>query len=65
MAESIYRQSALDRMASPERLDAPLKLVGRPSWLLLGAFAVAILFGLGWAALTQAPVKVGARGKCL
>lgn len=62
MSESIFRQSALERMASPERLDAPLKLVGRPSWLLLAAFAVAILFGLGWAALTQVPVKVSARG---
>lgn len=62
MAESIYRQSALDRMASPERLDAPLKLVGRPSWLLLGAFAAAIVCGLIWAILTSAPVKVSASG---
>ena len=62
MAESIYRKAALDRMASPERLDAPLKLVGRPAWLLLGAFAVAILAALVWAILTHAPVKVGASG---
>lgn len=62
MAESIYRKAALDRMASPERLDAPLKLVGRPSWLLLGAFAVAIAAALAWAVATQAPVKVGASG---
>lgn len=62
MAESIYRKTALDRMASPERLDAPLKLVGRPSWLLLGAFAVAIAAAMAWAVATQAPVKVGASG---
>lgn len=62
MAESIYRKTALDRMASPERLDAPLKLVGRPSWLLLGAFAVAIASAIAWAVATQAPVKVGASG---
>ncbi|WP_353217791.1 NHLP bacteriocin system secretion protein [Sandarakinorhabdus sp.] len=62
MTETIFRQSALDRMASPERLDAPLKLVGRPSWLLLGAFAFAIVAGLIWAIATTAPVKVLARG---
>lgn len=62
VTESIFRQSALDRMASPDRLDAPLTLVGRPSWLLLSAFAVATVFGLAWAAVTHAPVKVGARG---
>jgi len=62
MAESIYRKAALDRMASPERLDAPLKLVGRPAWLLLGAFAIAIAAALIWAVVTQAPVKVGASG---
>ena len=62
MAETIYRQSALDRMANPERLDAPLTLVARPQWLLLGGFALAIIFGLIWAVVTQAPVKVQARG---
>ncbi|HYD13262.1 MAG TPA: NHLP bacteriocin system secretion protein [Allosphingosinicella sp.] len=62
MAESIYRKAALDRMASPERLDAPLTLVGRPSWLLLGAFAVAILTAIVWASVTRAPVKVSAQG---
>lgn len=62
MAESIYRKAALDRLASPERLDAPLTLVGRPAWLLLAAFAVAIVAGLGWAFVTQAPVKVESKG---
>ena len=62
MAETIYRKAALDRLASPERLDAPLTLVGRPAWLLLGAFAVAVVVALVWAFATQAPVKVAASG---
>ncbi|MBL0768536.1 NHLP bacteriocin system secretion protein [Sphingopyxis sp. XHP0097] len=62
MSETIYRQSALDRMASPERLDAPLTLVSRPSWILLGAFAVALVAALVWASVTRAPVTVGASG---
>ncbi len=62
MAESIYRQAALDRLASPERLDVPPRLVGKPSWLLLATFAVAIVAALAWAIATQAPVKVAASG---
>lgn len=62
VAESIYRQAALDRLANPERLDAPISLVGRPAWLLLGTFAVAIVAALAWSILTSAPVKVGAQG---
>lgn len=62
MTQSIFRRSALDRMASPERLHAPLTLVGTPSWLLLGVFAFAILAGLIWAIVTHVPVKVAARG---
>lgn len=62
MADTIYRKAALDRLASPERLDAPLALVGRPAWLVLGAVAIALLAALGWAFATQAPVKVSASG---
>lgn len=62
MSETIYRQTALDRMANPERLDAPLTLVPRPSWILLGAFAVALVAGLVWASVARAPVTVGASG---
>ncbi len=49
-------------MASPERLDVPLKLVPRPAWLMLGAFAFAIVAALAWAMVTSAPVKVAASG---
>ncbi len=49
-------------MASPERLDAPLKLVARPAWLMLAAFALIIAAGLIWAFVTSAPVKVSASG---
>ncbi len=33
MAAQIYGQAALDRLASPERLDAPLTRVGTPHWI--------------------------------
>lgn len=62
MAAPIFRQAALDRLASPERLDAPLHLVGRARWLILGGIAAAIVAALLWAVLTQAPVTVAASG---
>ncbi len=62
MAEPIFRQAALDRMASPERLDAPLRLVSRPQWLILATVAVAIVAAGIWAAVAQVPIKVAANG---
>ena len=62
MTRQIYRQAALDRLASPEQLDRPYKLVGSLGWLLLlGLFAV-ILAGGAWAMLADAPVKVQGKG---
>ncbi|MEA1051738.1 NHLP bacteriocin system secretion protein [Lamprobacter modestohalophilus] len=58
----IFRRVALDRLASPDRVDRPLRVVGGAGWLAL----VAILAGLGgflfWVVGAEAPVKVQARG---
>ncbi|MEL6478481.1 MAG: NHLP bacteriocin system secretion protein [Pseudomonadota bacterium] len=62
MARQIFRQAALDRMASPERTDRAVRLVGAPGWLILGAFVIAIGFGSVWAIATEAAVKVAASG---
>lgn len=62
MNTSLFRKAALDRMASQERLDAPLRLVGTAQWMLLGCFVGLALVALAWAALTLAPVKVKGQG---
>ncbi|MEM7240359.1 MAG: NHLP bacteriocin system secretion protein, partial [Pseudomonadota bacterium] len=62
MAKQIFRQAALDRLASPEKLDAPTRLVGAPGWTILLAFVAAIGFGAYWALTTKAPVSVEAEG---
>ena len=62
MSESIFRQSALDRLANPERLDAPLILVRRTSWLLLITLVVAMAAALLWSVVARAPVKVSSQG---
>lgn len=62
MAREIFRKAALERMASPERTDRPIRLVGAPGWLLLAIFAVAVGAGAAWAFRTEAPVKIRASG---
>ena len=62
MATSIFRKEALDRLANPERLDAPLRLVAAPHWILLAGFAALVAAALVWASATSAPVKVSGRG---
>ena len=62
MADSIFRKEALDRLANPERLDAPLRLVAAPHWALLAGFVALVAAALIWASVTLAPVKVAGRG---
>ncbi len=60
--KQIYRQAALDRLASPERLDAPARLVGGAEKLTLVAFILALGAALFWAVTARAPVTVEANG---
>ena len=47
--ESIFRKAALDRLASPERLDERVALPSYPRWLL-AALAVALAAAAAFAA---------------
>ena len=62
MAKGIFRKAALERMASPERMDRPTHLVGPTGWLILLCFITLVGFGTVWAAQTMAPVKVRGQG---
>lgn len=62
MAKQIFRQEAMDRMASPDRLDQPVQLVRNKQWLLLGCFAAVVLFVLIWSFFASLPIKVSGRG---
>ncbi len=62
MARQIFRQEAIDRMASPDRLDQPLYLVKPANWLFLIVTAVVILFALIWGFVASVPIKVNAQG---
>ncbi|WP_108812242.1 NHLP bacteriocin system secretion protein [Sphingorhabdus sp. Alg231-15] len=62
MARQIFRQEAIDRMASPDRLDQPLRLVKPTNWLFLIVTAVIILFAVIWGFVASVPIKVNAQG---
>ena len=62
MARQIFRQEAIDRMASPDRLDEPLRLVKPANWLFLAAATLVVLFALIWGFTASVPIKVNAQG---
>ncbi len=60
--QQIFRQAALDRLASPEQLDRPIRVVGGTGWLALIFFLSILGFFLFWVTTATAPVKVKASG---
>jgi HlyD family secretion protein len=62
MSNSIFREAALERLSTPERLDQGLTVVGSASWALLGGLAALIIGGLIWAVLVVVPVTVKSEG---
>lgn len=62
MSRQIFRQAALERLASPEQLDRPGKLVRPQGWMALAALAAVVAGGSAWAMLSEGPVKVAAAG---
>lgn len=62
MANEIYRRAALERLGAADHQGATLRLVGTPGWLVVGGFALAVLFGLVWMTRVEAPVKAQGQG---
>jgi len=60
--KQIFRQAALDRLASAEQLDRPIRVVGGTGWLALLFFLLALGVFLFWVTTATAPVTVKARG---
>lgn len=63
MAEKqIFREAALDRLSTPDRLDQGLTIVGSAQWIALGALLALIIGGAIWAITIQVPITVGGSG---
>ena len=54
----IFRQTALDRASSPERLDETISIVSLRSWLLLLGLALVIAAGVLWGWFGAIPTRV-------
>ncbi|MDJ0572377.1 MAG: biotin/lipoyl-binding protein [Pleurocapsa sp. MO_192.B19] len=59
---SIFRQQALDRLSSPERLDKLMQVVSPKDWLPLGGLAVLGILGVFWSVFGSIPVTVTGKG---
>lgn len=59
---SIFRQQALDRLSSPERLDTLMQVVSPKDWLPLGGLAIFGALGVLWSMFGTIPITVTGKG---
>ncbi|MBU3694482.1 MAG: NHLP bacteriocin system secretion protein, partial [Rhodocyclaceae bacterium] len=58
---SIFRKAALDRLSSPEALDALMQVITPRAWLLLVPLLAITIFAVAWSVLGTLPDKVESR----
>lgn len=59
---AVYRQSALDRLATPEELDNLIQVTNRKSWIALFGLATVVVVAVIWGFLGAIPSVMQARG---
>lgn len=59
---SLFRKEALERIASPERLDQLVQVVSPQRWLSLIALGSLVIAGATWSVLGRIPITVTGRG---
>jgi hypothetical protein len=58
MSDQIFRQVALERLASPEQLDLLMKVTSPRSWLALGALGSLLVVAIVWSIVGRIPTEV-------
>lgn len=58
----IFRQEALERLSSPEKLDQTLKIVNPKAWIPLATAGCLVTVGLLWSVLGRIPLTANGRG---
>jgi multidrug efflux pump subunit AcrA (membrane-fusion protein) len=58
----VFRQAALDRLASPEQLHTLMRVTDAKGWLALAGLAIIIVTAIVWGALGTVQSKVAASG---
>lgn len=62
MSQSIFRQTALDRLSTPDQLDQALQVANPTGWFAVAAVAFLVAAALAWGIVGTAPVKVQGNG---
>ncbi len=62
MQSNLFRQKALDKLSSPERLDQLLAVTPRRAWLALAAIVGILVAALAWSLLGSLPTRVAGPG---
>jgi HlyD family secretion protein len=62
MASDIFRQSALDRLSSPEQLDRAIRLSAPHDWMAVVVLCVFLGVAIGWSILGSIPTIVRGSG---
>ncbi|MBJ79813.1 MAG: NHLP bacteriocin system secretion protein [Myxococcales bacterium] len=61
-AKGVFRQSALDKLASPEQLDQLMQITTLRSWLALAGIFLIVFGTIAWSVVGEIPTKVNGRG---
>src|ERR1700728_3927802 len=62
LAPSPFRQSALDRLSSPEQLDQMVRVSDAKGWIAASGIALFVSFIVAWGILGSIPTEVEAPG---
>jgi HlyD family secretion protein len=61
-ADKIFRQAALDRLASPEQLDGLVRLTGLRLWIALATLLTLLAMAVAWGIFGSVPTRVMGKG---
>jgi hypothetical protein len=62
MAQKIFRQAALDKLATPEELDKMIQVTNLKGWIALAGLTLVVVAALAWSILGGIPTVVKATG---
>ena len=65
MAAGFFRQSALEKLSTPEKLDQLIQITSPRSWLSLLTIALALFTAIGWGFTGRVKTKLNATGVLL
>ncbi|MGH7044520.1 MAG: hypothetical protein ACREFY_20640, partial [Acetobacteraceae bacterium] len=58
----LFRQAALDRLASPEQLDSLVTIADAPGWIAAAGLSLVVAAALAWGIFGRIPTALSAQG---